>query len=125
MMITTWRTRRRPWSPRRRARSRSLNTPPSKRLDLVQDGAAGVEQREPHDDHDLHDVSPSVEPRAVYRWPHLNHKSEALTRRVAPPWKSDPIRSDLPGIWQETYARPCRRAPMRSHRSPYRWFAHN
>ena len=74
---------------RRRARSRSLNTPPSKRLDLVQDGAAGVEQREPHDDRDLHDVSPSVEPRAVYRWPHLNHKSEALARRVALPWRSD------------------------------------
>ena len=51
---------------RRRARSRSLNTPPSKRLDLVQDGAAGVEQREPHDDHDLEDPpSPVVAAASV------------------------------------------------------------
>ena len=55
-----------------------------------QDGPVRVEQREPHDDHDLPDaVSPPVEPRAAYRWPHLNHKSEALARRVALPWRSD------------------------------------
>ena len=34
-------------------------------------------------------MSPPVEPRAAYRWPHLNHKSEALARRVALPWRSD------------------------------------
>ena len=60
------------------------------RRGVVEDGAASVEEREPHDDHDLPDaVSPPVEPRAAYRWPHLNHKSEALARRVALPWRSD------------------------------------
>ena len=66
MMIMTWRTRRRSWSRRRRSRTRSITRPPSKRRSVVEDGAARVEQREPHDDHDLEDPpSPVVAAASV------------------------------------------------------------